>query len=153
MDNKYKKIKLLDTKQVIVMRKDLNMRKGKIAAQAAHASLAVFFERMNHPYFIDEEEAAQSEYYDKPCYQYIADLTPAMHHWKENSFTKVCVYVNSEEELREVLENAEKAGLPTSLITDNGTTEFGGVKTVTCGAIGPAKVEDIDPITGHLPLY
>jgi len=38
-------------KQVIVVRKDLNMRKGKIAAQASHASLKVFFDRMKSFFF------------------------------------------------------------------------------------------------------
>lgn len=129
------------------------MRRGKEIAQGAHASMAVFFERMHTPYHVYDEEVGQSEYYTEETYQYIADLTPAMHEWKENSFTKICVVVHSEAELVELLEKAREAGLPASLITDNGRTEFNGVPTVTCGAIGPAHKADLDPITGHLTLY
>lgn len=134
-----------EVKQVIVVRKDLNMRKGKIAAQACHASLAVFFENMHHPMYVDEDEY--------PYYQYIIDLTPEMHEWKQGIFKKICVYVNSEEELLDVIQAAEDAGLPCSLITDQGHTEFHGVPTITCGAVGPARSSALDSITGHLPLY
>ena len=50
-------------------------------------------------------------------------------------------------------EKAAAAGLPYALITDAGHTEFHGVPTRTALGIGPAYPEDIDPVTGHLPLY
>lgn len=130
-----------EIKQIIIMRKDLNMRKGKIAAQACHASLAIFFKRMYRPL---------EDY--KPN-TYSIDMTPEMVEWKEGIFKKIVVYVNSEEELLEVYENANKAGLPTSIIKDKGHTEFHGVETTTCIAIGPARKSELDKITGHLPLY
>lgn len=126
----------MSTKQVIVLRKDLNMRKGKMVAQGSHASLAVFTKLVQRPY---ESEMT-------------IPLTEAMQEWLNDSFRKICVSVNSEKELRDIYEQAEKAGLPCSLMLDNGLTEFGGVPTYTAVAVGPAKDEDINPITGSLPL-
>ena len=144
-----------EVRQVIVVRKDLNMRKGKIGAQCAHASLAVFFERMHHPYHIDELEANGSEHYSKigECYQYIIDLSPEMHEWKEGIFKKIVVYVTSEEELLAVYDKARSLSLPCSLIQDQGHTEFHGVPTYTTCAIGPARKSILDVVTGELPLY
>lgn len=111
--------------QVIVMRKDLNMRKGKMVAQGAHASMEAVFEHQDHP---------------------------IVQKWLEGDFTKICVSVDSEEELLQVYQNAQDTGLIVALITDSGLTEFDGVPTNTCIAIGPAWKESLDPITGHLKL-
>lgn len=119
-----------------MVRKDLNMRKGKVGAQSAHASLAVFLNR----------GTVQGKKITIP-------LTEAMQAWMASSFKKICVYVNSEAELLDVYQKACDAGLPCSLITDKGDTEFHGIPTKTCCAIGPALNEEIDPITGLLPLY
>lgn len=127
-------------KQVIVMRKDLNMRKGKIAAQAAHASLGVFSKNM---YITSKNETFFAGY---------ITFNLDAKEWFESSFTKICVSVDSEEELIQIYENAKSNKLPCILITDNGTTEFNGIPTKTCCAIGPAKSEIIDKITGHLKL-
>lgn len=123
-------------KQVIVMRKDLNMRKGKLVAQGAHASLKVF---------LDRKLETEKEYMTIP-------LTESMQYWLGYRFKKICLYVNSEEELDAVYEKALEKGFPCSMIIDSGLTEFHGVKTKTCIAIGPAESEDINKITGHLPL-
>ena len=129
----------MKTKQVIVLRKDLNMRKGKMVAQGAHASMKVFFDIMgahdDGSFVINEE-----------C------ISEAMRDWIENKFTKVCVSVDSEKELLDVYNKAEKAGIPCSLIQDAGLTEFGGVPTYTAVAIGPDYEEKIDPITKDLKL-
>lgn len=122
-------------KQVIVMRKDLNMRKGKMVAQGAHASLGavlVIREALN----------------ERPGHEW----GEAFRAWFSGSFTKICVSVNSERELMDIYCNAMDRFLPVKLITDNGTTEFNGVPTKTCLAIGPAWAEDIDKVTGGLPL-
>jgi PTH2 family peptidyl-tRNA hydrolase len=121
----------MDTKQVIIVRKDLNMRKGKIAAQVAHASMKVFFDRMKEDKII---------------------ISKAMKEWVEGSFTKICVYVESEEELLALYKKALDADIPCALIKDNGNTEFHGVPTHTCVAIGPDYIDKIDAITGGLPL-
>lgn len=107
------------------MRKDLNMRRGKQIAQGAHASLKVTLENLEHP---DVKE------------------------WLSGRFTKIAVSVDSYEELMEVVKKAEEAGVVTSVIVDAGLTEFGGVPTVTCAAVGPALPEKLESITGHLKL-
>jgi PTH2 family peptidyl-tRNA hydrolase len=76
----------------------------------------------------------------------------AIEEWLKDSFRKICVYVNSEEELLEVYNKAKSAGTLAYLIEDNGATEFGGVKTLTCCAIGPHDDEVFFDLTDHLPL-
>jgi len=73
-------------------------------------------------------------------------------HWLRNSFRKICVYVNSEEELEAVHQKALDSGLISHMIEDNGATEFNGVKTKTCCAIGPASDHKFKNVTDHLPL-
>ncbi len=124
-----------NTKQVIVIRKDLKMRKGKIAAQTAHASMKVFFDRGSLTRGVLH-----------------INLDDAMEEWYNNLFTKICVSVNSEAELLEIYDEAKIEGLPCSLIQDAGLTEFGGVPTYTAVAVGPAKNEDVDVVTKDLPL-
>ena len=119
-------------KQVMVYRRDLKMRKGKIAAQCAHASLKVFMDR----------DTAGGARLDIP-------MTPAMTLWARTRFAKVVLAVNSEEDLVRAHTLARERGLPTTLITDSGRTEFHGVPTRTTVAIGPAAAVDIDPITGR----
>lgn len=126
-----------EPKQVIVMRKDLNMRKGKIAAQASHASLGAILN------------------YGSKIYEGTLSLTienKAVKEWLEGRFTKVCVSVDSEEELIDIYMKAMYNKVNVKLIKDAGLTEFGGVPTYTCLAIGPDYPENIDKITGHLKL-
>ena len=118
-------------KQIIVIRKDLKMRRGKEIAQGSHAAMAW----MSHLLVKGGE------------------MTQDQRAWLEGHFTKVCVQVNSEAELREVHQRALDAGLTSHLITDIGATEFHGVPTLTCCAIGPHADEVLRPITGHLSLY
>lgn len=124
-------------KQVIVMRKDLNMRKGKMIAQGAHASLRVIL-------LAGSADAARETY--------SITMTEPMAAWLTGRFTKVCVSVDSEAALDDVVARAEAAGVPVALITDAGATEFHGVPTKTCCAVGPAWTEDVDAITGGLSL-
>lgn len=130
----------METKQVIILRKDLNMRKGKMVAQGAHASMKVFFDRIMEPKGLEWDN------------EITIKLTDEMFHWMNNAFTKVCVSVNSEAELLEVYQRAKDMGLPCSLITDAGRTEFNGVPTKTAVAIGPAEVGKVNEITGTLSL-
>ena len=123
-------------KQVIILRKDLNMRKGKMVAQGSHSSLKVFFDRM-------EKVSSDS---------YAFRATDAMQEWIDGSFTKICLSVDSEAELVEIYEKAKEAGIPCALITDEGHTEFKGVPTKTAVALGPDNSEKIDPFTSHLKL-
>lgn len=138
-----------EPKQVIVIRKDLKMRKGKIAAQAAHASLKACF---SFARFVESQQTDERGKHNRKK-ELILDITdPTMNEWWSNRFKKVVVYVNSEEELLKIYEEARLNHLPCSLIRDAGDTEFHGVPTFTAVAIGPHKEEHIDPITGELPL-
>ena len=130
-------------KQVIVMRKDLGMRKGKMIAQGAHASLKVLTDRRIETATNTGGAAADA---------FAFTLTPAMATWLTGRFTKVCVSVDSEAALDEVVARARAAGVPVALITDSGKTEFHGVATKTCCAVGPAWSDEVDAITGELPL-
>jgi PTH2 family peptidyl-tRNA hydrolase len=114
-------------KQVIVIRKDLKMRRGKEIAQGSHASMA----------FLLKGDFKRTE------------LTE----WLETGQTKVCLQVHSEEELLELDKKAKEMGLTSNIITDAGRTEFGGVPTKTCMAIGPNESDKINEVTGHLKLY
>ena len=118
-------------KQVIVMRKDLGMRRGKEIAQGAHASMAFIVRK-----------TLQSK-----------GFMPIEVTWMTGLFTKICVRVNSEAELLAIEREAKAAGLEVHLITDSGKTEFNGVPTPTCLAIGPDLAARIDKITGKLQLY
>jgi PTH2 family peptidyl-tRNA hydrolase len=124
-------------KQVIVMRKDLGMRKGKMIAQGAHASMKALL------------DAGQRE---PDGARFAIALDEPMAAWLGGRFTKVCVSVDSEEALLAVVEKARTIGVRCALITDSGATEFRGVPTNTCCAVGPAWAEDVDAVTGALPL-
>jgi peptidyl-tRNA hydrolase, PTH2 family len=128
------------TKQVIVIRRDLRMRRGKEIAQGAHAAAAWLAELV-----------IQQLTPDRPVNP--VPLSEAERAWLQTSFRKVTVKVGSEEELMAVYGQALGAGLLVHLITDRGLTEFGGVPTRTCLAIGPDYDDLIDPVTGDLELY
>ena len=110
-------------KQVILVRQDLKLSKGKLAAQASHASV----------------DAVLRSHKD--------DLKK----WQDQGMKKVILKVADLNELLEHRKKAEDAGLVCALITDAGHTEL-PPGTVTCLAIGPDKAEKIDKITGHLKL-
>ena len=125
-----------EVKQVIVMRKDLGMRKGKMIAQGSHASLGSLL------------KMARSEESDggvKIEFNFPADSV--LDKWLNGIFTKVCVYVESEQDLDEIKAKCDAAGIPNSLILDAGLTEFHGVPTKTCLGIGPWWSSEIDKIT------
>jgi PTH2 family peptidyl-tRNA hydrolase len=137
-------------KQVICIRKDLNMRKGKMCAQSSHASMKVFFDKMT----ITNGKAfgPSGAYQERRWTATIEDITPEMKEWMEGAFTKIVVGVNSEEEIYDLAKKATEAGIPHAVIVDNGFTEFHGNKTTTCLAIGPDNSDKIDAITKHLEL-
>lgn len=111
-------------KQVIILRKDLNMRKGKMVAQGAHASLrAIINDTQN----------------------------PSIKWWLNNGMKKICVSCNSEKELTDLHGKALAAKMPCSIILDAGHTEF-NQPTLTAVAIGPAEATEIDKITKELKL-
>ncbi len=125
----------MDVKQVVVVRRDLNMRKGKLAAQVAHASMKFLVEG-----YVRGSDKLETRL-DKPEVA-----------WLSNAFTKVVVSCDSEQELLDLMSEARRRGVIVHSITDAGRTEFHGVPTLTCCAFGPDHAEKIDPITGHLKL-
>jgi len=137
-------------KQVIVMRVDTDpkMRKGKMIAQGAHASLAVLLDSFFGEYGNREWDGEN----DKGVFKQVVLFNDEpIHQWINGSFIKVVLQGN----LNDVVTAYQKAkmeGIPCSLIEDKGLTEFGGEPTITCCAIGPEDPEKIDRITGHLKL-
>lgn len=122
-------------KQVIVMRHDLKMRRGKQIAQGAHASMSFLTRRL---------QSSKSMSLD--------EFSPNAQAWITGAFAKVCVRCNSEEELMAINDKAIELGLEVHMITDSGRTEFHGQPTRTCLAIGPDDASTIDQVTGHLEL-
>lgn len=128
----------METKQVIVIRKDLKMRKGKMVAQGAHASMKAILDE-GYGVVEDDDELR-------------IPLDDAMRDWLGGLFTKICVSVDSEAELLDIYKQALAAGMCCSLIQDAGLTEFGGVPTHTAVAVGPGDADEINKITGGLKL-
>ena len=143
-----------NSKQVIVVRSDVNMSIGKTASQVAHASLKVFLDMAKRQQmdYLDSVDAmpllATSDKELKLSYT----EGDAIDKWLNGAFTKIVLKVDSEKELFDVYNKALVNHLPTSLIVDNGKTEFNGVPTPTCCAIGPAWNDEIDAITKDLEL-
>lgn len=113
-------------KQVIVVRTDLKMGKGKLAAQVGHAAVSA------------AEEAK------KKCPEW-------WQAWLEEGQCKVAVKVKSLEELLELQREAIRLKLPHSLVADRGLTQL-PPGTVTCLGVGPAPSTRVDRVTGKLPL-
>ena len=110
-------------KQAIIIRTDLNMGRGKIAAQCAHASLSAY------------------------------EKTPFVKKniWKLKGQKKIVLKVNSEKELIEILKNAQLKDIKSALIRDAGHTQV-EPNTVTALAIGPDEDKNIDELVCNLKL-
>ncbi len=115
------------------------MRRGKEIAQGSHASMAFLINRMRSLPSNDAEITL--------------NLKEAELQWIAKGMAKVCVKVNSEEELLKSHAAALAEGIESHLIRDSGRTEFDGVPTLTACALGPDDPECIDRITGELTLY
>jgi len=137
-----------EPKQIIIIRADLGMRRGKEAAQVAHASMKWLAKftlqsvlRLDSRYILLALLTGFKPKLKKPEKE-----------WLTGAFAKVVVSVDSEAELLEIAKKAEQAGVRCESIVDSGRTEFHGKPTLTCIALGPDYPEVIDPITGHLKL-
>lgn len=126
------------------------MRKGKIAAQASHASLEAVLKAIVKENRMEQLRVSLEGYaYLETSEEDSSPLTD----WFRYGMAKICVYVDSEEALRELDEQARKAGITTALILDAGMTEFHGEPTYTALAFEPLEAERADALTGSLPLY
>jgi peptidyl-tRNA hydrolase, PTH2 family len=118
-------------KQVIIVRTDLDMGKGKIAAQVAHASLYAAISAM-----VDKRHK-DKRWFEK---------------WfNSGDMFKIVLKCRDMFELLELLDKTEKAALPYAIQNDRGYTQVQR-NTTTCLAIGPGPAEEIDKITGGLKL-
>ena len=110
-------------KQVIIVRADLKLSKGKMAAQVAHASL--------------------------DAYKKAGSL--AVEEWEISGSKKIVLKVDGIQQLIDIYEQLKQAKLKPSIIKDAGLTEV-EPGTVTCLAVGPAEQSEIDKITGKLKM-
>jgi len=113
-------------KLAIVVRQDLRMGKGKIAAQTGHAS-------------VQASEIARKEH--KTWWK----------RWIDEGQCKVVLKINSEVEIHPLELKAKKLGLPATIIRDRGLTQL-EPDTVTCIGIGPGPSKLVDEVTRHLRL-
>ncbi|MBR9691741.1 peptidyl-tRNA hydrolase [Candidatus Woesearchaeota archaeon] len=113
----------MELKQVILVRMDLKLPPGKLAAQCAHASVQAVFNS-------DKANVAA---------------------WKSQGQKKIVLKVKDEKELLEFVNLAKAAGLKTALITDAGKTVI-APGTKTCLGIGPDDEEKIDSVTSKLKM-
>jgi PTH2 family peptidyl-tRNA hydrolase len=113
-------------KQVLVIRTDLKMSRGKMAVQTAHAAVSSAEEARKHS-------------------------PTSWRKWLWEGQKKVAVKVTSEADLTALREKAERAGISTYLVRDRGLTEL-PPGTVTALGIGPASTKTVDKITGDLQL-
>lgn len=114
------------TKLVLVVRDDLKMGKGKIAAQCSHASVMAYC------------KAKKKQ-------------TALLKQWEFTGQMKVVLKCDNDVVLFDLKKQAEQSGLLTSLVCDAGHTQV-APSTYTVLAIGPAGKEALDKITGHLKL-
>jgi PTH2 family peptidyl-tRNA hydrolase len=119
-------------KQVIIARTDLDMPLGRISAQVAHASIAVFLD-------MGEWNGDNFKLHNVP-----RDVK----HWMQESFVKVVVKAHSEQELNDLEAKAKVYNLPFAMISD----DIGQDIHKMALAIGPADGHVIDMITGQLNL-
>lgn len=139
----------MGAKMMIVMRRDLKMRKGKIAAQAGHACIDAVLQALKKEDRMSDLEMSA----DGMILKTDGKPTSPLCEWFNSGCTKVCVYVDSEKELLGIAEKAESRGIIAAVITDWGLTEFHGEHTKTCLALEPLPAEIADELTGNLPLY
>ena len=110
-------------KQAIVVRKDIKMGKGKLAAQCCHASLGSYKRT-------DRDIVGE---------------------WEDDGCAKIVLKVQTLDELFVLKETAGRLGISNFLVTDAGRTQL-PTSTITCLGIGPDTDENIDKVIKDLKL-
>ncbi|KAE8147436.1 peptidyl-tRNA hydrolase PTH2-domain-containing protein [Aspergillus avenaceus] len=116
-----------EVKLVLVVRTDLGMTKGKIAAQCSHATLA--------------------------CYKYLtahSPNSPILRRWESQGQAKIALQTKSEDDMELLYAQAISLGLCAKVITDAGRTQIASGSRTVLGVLGPKSV--VDGVTGHLKL-
>mmetsp|Transcript_33812 Transcript_33812/g.46820 ORF Transcript_33812/g.46820 Transcript_33812/m.46820 type:complete len:176 (-) Transcript_33812:214-741(-) len=117
----------IEYKMVLCVRTDLKMGKGKIGAQCSHATLGLFEELLT-----DNKNAL-------------------IERWQDCGQAKVALKVDDEDSMLKLEKKAQECGMDTYIVIDAGRTQI-APNSRTVLAIGPAPVDDLDAITGHLKL-
>ena len=123
----FKNYPIKDVKQVLVVNNGLKMGKGKIGAQCGHATLAGFNRA--------KRMSAESKYWNKVLEKW---------HWEGTK--KICVKVETTEDLIEVQKRANALGIPSYLVADAGHTQIAAGSLTVC-ALGPVESKLVDLIT------
>ncbi|KAL6238176.1 hypothetical protein BDW75DRAFT_237676 [Aspergillus navahoensis] len=116
-----------EVKLVLVVRTDLGMTKGKIAAQCSHATLA--------------------------CYKFLvanSSSSTILRRWERQGQAKIALQIKSEEEMQLLQAQAVSLGLCARVIQDAGRTQIASGSRTVLGILGPKSV--VDTVTGHLKL-
>ena len=144
-----------EMKQVIVWQNSITCRRGKQISQCCHASLKAILDHAS-------KTILGPDFFGFPEYRaYCFVRDSYIDKWLNGIFTKITCRVESEKELLDLYEEVKEYNntipsneerVPVVLITDSGLTEFHGIPTNTCIAIGPAPIELVDTFTKHLKL-
>ncbi|KAL6436880.1 hypothetical protein ACFW04_004920 [Cataglyphis niger] len=113
-------------KLILVIRTDLKMGKGKVAAQCSHAAVAAYKAARKHPKILKA--------------------------WEESGQAKITLKVDSEAALLEIAKQAKAVGLLSNIVQDAGHTQIAAGSKTVCG-VGPGPAKLIDQVTGHLKLF
>src|SRR5579863_7094883 len=131
---------MFNTKQVILVRKDLNMSIGKTAAQVGHASMLFLVDK-----FMNHSTVNKFHHFSVPEFNWLFPIEfDQDKNWIYGGMKKVVLGVSDLKELLALIDFADKLGLYTNVVHDE------GLDCITCGSIGPDYESNINPVTNHL---
>lgn len=116
----------MEYKQVIAVRQDLKLPKGKLAAQVAHAAV-------------------------EACFRALKTDKKIVDNWRAQGMKKIVIKLENESMVHKLKSKAEQAGIACAIITDAGKTVV-APGTITCISIGPAEEKLVDEITSEYSL-
>lgn len=139
----------MNVRQVLVFRRDLkHVRRGKMLSQSAHAAMMFLREQLISP-----EKKDDASIFVGDRLQSVVLLSAEEQEWFNGNFAKISLVVDGENELEALYVKVKEMGLTAHKVIDAGLTEFNGVPTLTCIAIGPHEKDKLDPVTGALELF